>query len=82
MSDTEKVNKTKLLLALKTEITDVKQALDVEKSQVEKLHKRLAQVGPALDDIHNTHKIFLGGELSLISRTYERGLQWRTRTSP
>jgi predicted nucleic acid-binding Zn-ribbon protein len=51
MSDTEKVNKTKLLLALKTEITDVKQALDAEKTQVDKLQKRLAQVGPALDDI-------------------------------
>lgn len=52
MSDTpEKVNKTKLLLALKTEITDVKQELDAEKNKVDKLHKRLAQVGPALDGI-------------------------------
>ena len=60
MSDTEKVNKTKLLLALKTEITDVKQALDAERNQVDKLHKRLAQVGPALDDIHNDDELRCG----------------------
>lgn len=52
MSDTpEKVNKTKVLLALKTEVTNVRQELDAEKSKVDKLQKRLAQVGPALDDI-------------------------------
>ncbi len=47
----EKESKTKLLLSVKSELTDIKQEFDVEKGQIEKLQKRLAQVGPALDGI-------------------------------
>lgn len=55
----KQVNKTKLLLSLKTDITDIQQTLDDLNNKYDKLQKRQAQVGPALDNILN-HFIFYG----------------------
>lgn len=44
-------NKTKMLMNLKTEVNEIKQMMEEEKGKMDKLQKRLGQVGPALDDI-------------------------------